>query len=423
MPPASRNPGAERNSPPPTEPLAPDADEQFLLAEDPVNFRTLVACELLPGAWRNWIGIVTTLAVVGMLAVTYNQLAPLPSPASILVLAVAFSAYSSGFISGVVSAFIAIGYCVIFFSTPGYLLRYTPRNLIHLLVVIVVVPVVALLVGILKLRDEQAHLERQKLLERQETVRTRIAALRHANQRMDEFLGIAAHELRTPLAGIKLNVQMIRRLGGLPQDDSERTAREMQAIARAEQQVARLERLTSDLVDASRIYEGRVSLRLATCDLNDVAGETVESLRLIWHGRTIAFTPLDAPLPIHADCERVAQVIANYLTNALKFSAENQPVAVSLTSDGTLARLEVRDQGIGVPADERAHIWERFYKVDAAEPQSGSGVGMGLGLYICRSLVTLHGGTTGMESAPDGGCIFWFTMPVVAIAAMPPARG
>src|SRR5581483_507578 len=115
-----------------------------------------------------------------------------------------------------------------------------------------------------------------------------------------------------------------------------------------------------------------------------------------WPDRPITLTlehcTADGTLPIEADAERVGQVVANYLTNALKYSAEEQPVAVSVRCDGKTARVAVRDKGPGLPPAEQKRIWERFYRVDGVHVQSGSGVGLGMGLHICKNLIERHGG-------------------------------
>jgi signal transduction histidine kinase len=116
--------------------------------------------------------------------------------------------------------------------------------------------------------------------------------------------------------------------------------------------------------------------------------------------------------PIFADPQRVAQVISNYLNNALKYSEEEKPVSVRLQVEGKLVRVSVQDEGPGLSPESRSHIWERFYRAPGIEVQSGSSVGLGLGLHITRVIVEQHHGQVGVESTPGQGSTFWFSLPV-----------
>jgi signal transduction histidine kinase len=117
---------------------------------------------------------------------------------------------------------------------------------------------------------------------------------------------------------------------------------------------------------------------------------------------------------VSADCDRISQVIANYLTNALKYSAEDRPVLVELRQEAEQVRFAVIDEGVGLSADEQNHIWERFYRAQGVEVMSishTSMMGLGLGLYICKMIIELHHGSVGVESSPGVGSTFWFTLP------------
>ncbi len=112
------------------------------------------------------------------------------------------------------------------------------------------------------------------------------------------------------------------------------------------------------------------------------------------------------------DALRLGQVVTNYLTNALKYSAADRPVDVGLTVDGAEARVWVRDEGPGLSAKEQRHPWDRFRRVRGIEVQSGSGVGLGLGLHISWTIIELHQGQVGVESSPGAGSTFWFRLPL-----------
>jgi PAS domain S-box-containing protein len=248
-------------------------------------------------------------------------------------------------------------------------------------------------------------------------------ALREANQRMDAFLGIASHELRTPLTTIKANLQIAeQRVARMltagdtpPAVVTDRLAAVRSLIARASAATERQARLVRDLLDVSRIQAGRLTLHPTPTDLAALLRDAVNELRLSAPDRVITLTLPPGPVLVTADAERIGQVIANYLSNAIKYSRREQPVAVSLTREAATARLAVRDHGPGIPLDEQPAIWERFYRVPGAEHQYGSGIGLGLGLYIAREIVERHGGALALASTPGEGSTFTFTLPLAAI--------
>ena len=269
-------------------------------------------------------------------------------------------------------------------------------------------------------------IERGRLLREREEGRLRELSLTEAKRRMDEFLGIASHELRTPLTSITANVQLAsRQLTGLSQQvaalDGHAGAHEAGArlersellLARTERQMGRLDRLVGDLLDISRIQAGKLKMRPESCDLLEIVREAASEQRAAWPGRSIELDlPRHAAVWAIADADRVGQVVTNFLTNALKYSARDQPVAVRVRRHGALARVEVSDHGPGLTVSQRAQLFERFYRAPGIEQQSGSGVGLGLGLYICKTIIERHGGVVGVESAPGKGSTFWFTLPL-----------
>ncbi len=260
-------------------------------------------------------------------------------------------------------------------------------------------------------------IERERLLGEREEARASAAALREANRRMDEFLSIAGHELRTPLTSIGGNTQLLqRRLRRLAADGglASHVAPLQDVLDRIAQQNGRMNRLVGDLLDMSRIGSNHLEVRLQECDLAALVRESVEEQRRVWTARTITLNLPDGLVPVRADADRIAQVVTNYVTNALKYSAEDRPVAVRVDADDTTARVSVRDQGPGLSPEQQEHIWDRFHRVPGVEVQNGSGVGLGLGLYISRSLVQRQGGQVGVDSTPGAGSTFWFTLPLTS---------
>ena len=272
-------------------------------------------------------------------------------------------------------------------------------------------------------------IDRARELESAEATRaeaeSRVAALKEVTQRMDEFLGIASHELRTPLTSLYSNVQLLdhwlvtkRRLQP-DETDSAYAARAIEAvqplIRRSAVSIRRLNRLIGELLDIARIQENQLELRLELVDLRDIVLEAVEEQRRIHPNRTIEYAGDGAgggAALVLADADRIGQVVTNYLTNALKYSTAEQPVTAQIERVGDRARVSTRDLGAGIPPEEHERIWDRFYRVRGVGHQSGSQVGLGLGLYICHDIILRHDGEVGVQSAPGHGSTFWFTLPL-----------
>ncbi len=272
--------------------------------------------------------------------------------------------------------------------------------------------------------------ERERLINEREAARANALALEAANLRMDTFLGIASHELRTPLTSIQANLQITdralsRSLQAAPNVDP-KLARAAELVHKTGKQAIRLERLVNELLDGARIQAGVMSLDLAPEDLAEIVRDTVEEFELTWPRRTITLAMEQETIPLTTDAGRVSQVIANYLTNALKYSEEVCPVRVAVriepaegaptsdTNDGDhqQARVMVTDEGPGLSAEEQQRIWERFYRSPNVNVMSGTFVGVGLGLYISRTNIERLGGQVGVTSAPGQGSTFWFTLPL-----------
>lgn len=264
-------------------------------------------------------------------------------------------------------------------------------------------------------------LERERLLCEWQTAQARVLALEQAKEQMEAFLTIASHELKTPLTSLRLGFELVKkRVVRLRPGDPETVewlnasqAHLLAHLARWEQQFKRIEHLVGDLLDVSSIQAGQLPLCLEQADLVNLVRGVVQDQQEAHPERLIQVRlPATAPLLLRVDAERIGQVITNYLTNALKYSSENQPVEVGLEGTVHQARVWVRDQGPDIPADEQAHLWERFHRVPNIVVQSGSEIGLGLGLSICRSIIERHGGQVGVESAPGKGSTFWFTLPL-----------
>lgn len=227
------------------------------------------------------------------------------------------------------------------------------------------------------------------------------------DETMDErtqILHVVAHELKAPLTSLKARNQIaLRRL-------RRGTAVPAKELERMDEDIQRLTRLIDDLNDAARVERGQIEIERQRFELLAVCQHEAEEQALSTGREVTVLAP--EPLAVDGDAVRIRQVVGNLLSNALKYSATETPVTLTLTREGGTARVAVRDQGPGIAPQAQARLFERFYRAPGVAVQHGSGVGLGLGLHISRSLVERHGGTMGVESAPGQGSTFFFTLPL-----------
>jgi PAS domain S-box-containing protein len=266
-------------------------------------------------------------------------------------------------------------------------------------------------------------IERERLVQEREESRASELALLTINQRMDDFLSMATHDLKSPVAGAKSVAQLatrrLRRLATQQGGDLGAASipfREVEGpLDMVTHSMDRLTRLVDRLLDVSRVRTGKLEVYRAPCDLALIVRECVAEQRALAPHRTIELDPSGAePVPLQADAERIGQVVTNYLTNALRYSPADQSVHVAVRAEGSQARVSIRDHGHGIPAPEQATIWSRFEQASSVKRRTGSGSGLGLGLYISREIVERHGGQVGVDSVVGRGSTFWFTLPLIA---------
>jgi signal transduction histidine kinase len=230
--------------------------------------------------------------------------------------------------------------------------------------------------------------------------RAEVERLRRVDLARTEFVGVAAHELRTPLAAILGVLSTLKEHGAVLEDEMR-----VELIDGAETQAERLTRLVEDLLTVSRIQDGVLRLSMEPVDPRDLiadaarASSTTERLRL----------ELDAPARVVCDADAIVRVLTNLFDNARKYSPEGTPIAVAVGVDDRRVTVEVRNAGGGIAEDDREAIFERFRRAD----ETGA-PGTGLGLYISRGLVRAHGGELEVGDPPEGGGTrFTFWLPVL----------
>jgi PAS domain S-box-containing protein len=265
-------------------------------------------------------------------------------------------------------------------------------------------------------------LEHARIVAQREEAQATTLALQETTRQMDAFLGMATHELKTPLTAILLALQLNRRrLEGLrrrSRDLSGGVAEQLDTVVdeqiKVESQAKRLDRLVNDLLDLSRLQAGKLQIHPERIDLAAIVQRAVQQQQQVAPDRAIQLrlSQPEQPVWVYADADRLEQVLLNYLTNALKYSPPDQPVEVGCDIEGSRARVWVRDRGPGLPEAEQKRLWQQYYRVPGIEVQSGTGVGLGLGLMIVKQIVQLHGGEVGLTSAPGRGSTFWFTLPL-----------
>lgn len=249
--------------------------------------------------------------------------------------------------------------------------------------------------------------------------RRRERGLQDANRDLQDLLAIAAHDMRTPIAASKGYVQLaITRLNNMAATMTKKpelvgaVERLRKNLQEAEHSTQRLTRLVERLLDVARLQADRLQMELEVVDLAEIIRTIMREQRLAEPTRVIRFVahPLQ-PVLVVADADRIAQVLLNYLANALKFSSEESAVEVTLDVRDGDARVSVRDKGMGIPTEDQERIWSRFEQLEERR-RSTSAAGLGLGLYISRAIVEALGGRVGVAGAVGGGSIFWFELPL-----------
>ncbi len=248
----------------------------------------------------------------------------------------------------------------------------------------------------------------QALRKSKQRYRYLVKKLEEADRRKDEFLGILSHEIRNPLASIMLCLTLLE----LSEAGSTQHAKAMEIMGR---QVTQLSRLVDDLLDVTRITQGRIEIKKEHIELGELVGRTVADFQPSFQEKQIKleYHPPQRPFHIEADSARVYQAVGNLLHNAVKFTEEGGCVQVAVSGDSVQqnAYINVKDNGIGISPGILNNLFEPFFQ--AGSTSSGNGGGLGLGLALVSGLVKLHGGSvTAYSHGPGKGSIFTITLPL-----------
>ncbi len=268
------------------------------------------------------------------------------------------------------------------------------------------------------LRAVQTHRLRRQVHEQQialelyaksleDKVQERTRELIEANAAKDDFLSMASHELRTPLSSLKGMTQLLRR----------RLARvaspEVANLVYMDRAIRRMELLVQDLVGASLVETKMLVLQRHRCNIVELCRHTInEYIVGTQPPATITLEAPGEPIEAEVDEDRISQVLINLLSNAYKYSSRGSPITVTVSQAENRCVVAVQDEGEGIPAESLSHIFERFYRVPGNEVQTGSSVGLGLGLYISCKIVELHHGRLEVQSVPGSGSTFTLALPL-----------
>jgi signal transduction histidine kinase len=239
-----------------------------------------------------------------------------------------------------------------------------------------------------------------------------VTELRRLQRIRSEFIDNLSHELRTPLANVRLLTEALTR--DLEAFDAPDRVRDR--VAKLDVESGHLVQMVNELLDLSRIESGASQLYLDVVDLGEVARAAADRLRLFAErqGVRLESDVPEQPLLVKGDAERLGQVLANLVHNAVKFSPTGQSVVIRAERGADEVVVAVADHGPGVPRADQARIFERFYKVDRARVR-GQG-GTGLGLAIARNIVEGHGGRIWVQSEEGSGSTFSFAIPAADFA-------
>jgi signal transduction histidine kinase len=232
-----------------------------------------------------------------------------------------------------------------------------------------------------------------------------VSRLKEIDQLKDSFISMTSHELKNPLTAIIGHVQLMEKRAKSVDNERRGDARNIRVIS---EQSGRMARLVDELADVSRIQAGRLDLEPKLMDLTSLAERVIEQLQATSEKHEIILATHSS---VHGrwDEGRIEQVVHNLLSNAVKYSPDGGIIRVSVERKGSEAQLSVADEGIGIADEQISHLFDRFFRV--RDQKAGSAGGMGLGLYICKEIVTRHGGRIWVESRQGKGSTFCFALP------------
>lgn len=232
-----------------------------------------------------------------------------------------------------------------------------------------------------------------------------ITVQKKEEERKDDFMGMVSHELKTPLTSLKAYLQVLQRMAVKAEN-----VMEQNTLEKSLKQVDNMTAMINGFLNVSRLDSGQMHIEKTLFDFGKLFLEIEDEVLSVVHTHSFAFRA-SGPLSVPADRDKISQVIHNLIGNAVKYSPTGTVVTVEYgaTGDGRMI-LSVRDQGKGIPEEDRHRIFERYYRVK--NTHSTSIAGFGIGLFLCKEIIELHHGKIELQDAPDGGSVFSFTLPL-----------
>lgn len=247
-------------------------------------------------------------------------------------------------------------------------------------------------------RDVTARFQREKEAAEKTQEIERLSNLK------DEFICIASHELKNPLTTVKAYLQLLKQSFA---SELEIKKQYKDYLNRSYKQVSKLEKLISELLNASRIGTGKLQLNIAAFEIDELVAEAVANMRQTTASHKFVLET-DGTIKVHADRDRIEQVVVNYLTNAIRYSPKGSEIRVTVRSIGGTAKVSVQDQGIGISKEDQEKVFSRFFRTKEKGEKKG---GLGLGLYIVKGIIAQHHGEVSIKSEPGQGSCFTFAIP------------
>lgn len=236
------------------------------------------------------------------------------------------------------------------------------------------------------------------------TISRDITEKKELERKKEEAVSFVSHELKTPVTSLKISAQMLQRKF-IKEGDSNSAAQ----LERMNKQIDKLTNIIGDLMDTTRIEQGTMKLHKQSFDFNELLQETVVDVQQTDDGHNIVILGKASQL-LHADKFRIGQVLINLLSNAIRYSPDEEKIVVNVSTDKNTLVCSVKDLGIGIPSEQQMKIFDRFYRVQDVE--QGIYLGLGLGLFIAAEIVKLHDGKIWVESKIGKGSTFIFTLPL-----------
>ncbi|MEO6893966.1 MAG: PAS domain-containing protein [Ginsengibacter sp.] len=233
---------------------------------------------------------------------------------------------------------------------------------------------------------------------------TDIQNMKLQEQHKDFFISMASHELKTPITSMKGYVQILQSMYHENEDEFLK-----KSLDRIHIQIEKLISIIGDLLDVSKIRSGSLTFNKQDFKIENLIQEIIEELGVIYPLHKINFTP-EKDLTVHADRDRVGQVLINLITNAIKYSPKNGDINITSRVSQKSIMISVKDEGIGIEKNFQRKIFERFYRVEGKSEKTFPG--FGIGLFIASEIIRRHRGSIGVESEPGKGSRFYFSLPL-----------